>query len=82
LATFGNFWQLLANNDGLKTDNLRHYAWCHSCFDTSFGSGEKEIRKNDGQALPHVQNFYVSNFRFGVPICFFSISKYEIGTPK
>ena len=23
-----------------------------------------------------------SNFRFGVPICFFWTSKYEIGTPK
>ena len=30
----------------------------------------------------NVQNFYVSNFRFGVPICFFWMSKYEIGTPK
>ena len=30
----------------------------------------------------NVQNFYVSNFTFGVPICFFRISKYEIGTPK
>ena len=30
----------------------------------------------------YVQNFHVSNLRLGVPICFFWISKHEIGTPK
>ena len=32
--------------------------------------------------VSYVQNFYVSNFRLGVPICFYWIPKYEIGTPK
>ena len=31
---------------------------------------------------PNVQNFYTSNFRFGIPNCFVLISKFQIGTPK
>ena len=29
--------------------------------------------------LTYIQNFYVSNFRLGIPHCFFWITKFKIG---
>ena len=57
-----------------ETENLSQGAEAqYSLSQSFFGSGDREVE---------FTGLYVSNFRFGVPICFFWISKYEIGTPK